>query len=129
MRDSATIQVKDNDTEVLFQWNGFDGDDCFGSFHIDVVTRGATERFRFGECAVWGLRKSVRFFRGRLDRAESGFRFPDIRTYDLTRTEDGFMLQICLEAANRSKQYRLSKPTLFLDDEFLREYDGDRYSF
>ena len=115
--------MKSDDAEVLFQWNGFDGDDCFRSFSIDVVNGAETERFCFGEFVVWGLRKYVRFFRGQIDKAESGFRFPDIRACHLTRTEDGFLLQICLEEAGRSEQYRLSKPTVILDDEFLREYD------
>ena len=119
--------MKGDDVEVLFHWHDFDGDDCFRDFHIDILNGTQAERFEFGECVVWGLRKSVRFFRGKLDSAGSGFRFPDIRTYDLTRTDDGFSLQIRLEAANRSEEIRFSNPTLILDDEFLKEYDGDRY--
>jgi len=125
--DSASIQVKSDDAELLFHWHDFDGDDCFRAFHIDIVNGTRVERFEFGECVVWGLRKSVRFSRGELDSAGSGFRFPDMRTYDLTRTVDGFLLQIRLEAANRSEEIRLKNPTLILDDGFLKEYDGDRW--
>ena len=125
MRNSASIRVKSDDAEVLFLWHGFDGDDCFNDFRIEISNRSGTERFDFGGCVVWGLRKLVWFFRGKLDKAGGGFRFPDIRTYDLTRTEDGYLLQISLETANRSEQIRLSNPTLIMDDEFLRDYDGN----
>jgi hypothetical protein len=122
MRDSASIKAKSSDREVLFQWNGFDGDDCFKDFHIQLLDG---PRFCFGECMVRGLRQCVWFFRGQLDKVELGFESPDIRTCYLTRTEDAFLLQICLEGLNRSEQYCLSEPTLTLDDEFLREYDSD----
>jgi hypothetical protein len=127
MTDSASIRVKGNDADVLFHWHDFDGDDCFRGFQIDIVKGDQIERFDFGECAVWGLRKSSRFFRGKLDSAGGGFRFPDIRTYDLKRTGDGFLLQIRLEAANRTEEIRFTGPTVILNDDFLKEYDGDGY--
>jgi hypothetical protein len=76
---------------------------------------------------VWGLRRSVRFFQGQDDKAGFGFRCPDIRTFDLLRVEDGFILQIALEAANRSEEFRFKEPSLKVDDEFLRAYDADKF--
>ena len=125
MRETASIQVEDADHKVLFEWLDFDGDDCFRDFHIVIENETGTERFDFGDCAIWGLRKCVRFFRGRLDKAEGGFRFPDIRTYDLARTEDGFSLQIGMEGTNRSEQFQVRKPALTFDDQFLEEYDTE----
>jgi hypothetical protein len=126
MKNSARIRTISGDREALFEWLDFDGDDCFRDFHIDIVNGTETERFAFGNCAVWGLRQSFRFFQGLQDKAGFGFRFPDIRTYDLTRTGNGFLLQIRLEAAIRSEEYRFSNPMLILDDEFLTGYDADR---
>src|SRR5258708_3871308 len=126
MRDCASIRAKSHDREVAFEWRDFDGDDCFRDFHADIVTGTETEHFSFGDCVVWGLRQSIRFFRVQQDKAGLGFRFPDIRTCDLARTEDGFLLQVSLEATNRSEQFRFSKPTLIFDDQFLKEYDADR---
>ena len=126
MRASAGIRAKGAGYEVFFEWLDFDGDDCFRDFHIEIVNGSETERFDFGDCAIWGLRKSVRFFRGRLDEASGGFRFPDIRTYELTRTEVGFKLQIRFEGNDLSRQVQISNPTLIFDDEFLDEYDVDK---
>lgn len=127
MKDCASIRAKSKDQEVLFEWLDFDGDDCFRDFHIDIVKETETERFAFGECAVWGLRRSVRFFRGQQEKAGFGFRFPDIRTYDLMRVANGFLLQIRLEAADRSEEFLFSDPSLKFDDAFLKAYDADRF--
>ena len=127
MRDCASIRAKSDDREVFFEWRDFDGDDCFRDFHIDIVNGAETEHFAFGDCVVWGLRRSVRFFRGQQDKAGFGFRFPDIRTYDLERIEDGFSLQISFEETNRTEQFRFIRPALIFDDEFLKEYEGDRF--
>ena len=126
MSESATIQVESVDHKVLFEWLDFDGDDCFRDFHIVVEDARGTERFDFGDCAIWGLRKCVRFFQGRLDNASGGFRFPDIRTYELTRIEEGFLLQIVQEGTNRSERFHVRKPTLTFDDQLLEEYDADK---
>ena len=126
MRDSASIRAKAANSEVLFEWNDFDGDDCFQDFHINIVNETKMQRFDFGHCVVSGLRRSVRFFRGQIDKAGSGFRVPDVRTYELARTEDGFLLQIRFEGNALFERFHLNKPTLTFDDEFLREYDGDK---
>lgn len=123
MRDSASIRARRDDAEVLFERHDFDGDDCFKVFHIDIANGTETERFDFGACVVQGLRKSVRFFRGRVDKAEGGFRFPDIRTYELRRTDDGFLLEIRFEDNDLFRQLQISNPTLIFDDEFLNEHD------
>ena len=122
--DAASIRAKSDNAETLFEWCGFDGDDCFKAFHIRIANGTETEQFDFGECVVPGLRKCVQLFRGRLDKAEGGFRFPDVRTYKLTRTENGFHLQIRFEGDGLSRQFEISNPTLTLDDEFLDEHDG-----
>lgn len=126
MRESASIRAAGAGSDVLFEWVGFDGDDCFKDFHIEISNGSETERFDFAECAIRGLRTCDRFFRGQLDKVAGGFRVPDVRTYDLTRTEDGFLLQIRLEGTNRSEEFRIKQPTLTFDDELLKEYDADK---
>ena len=126
MSESANIREEGSGYAILFEWLDFDGDDCFRDFHIEIVNGTAIERFDFGDCSIGILQRSVRFFRGQFDKADFGFKFPDIRTYDLTRTEDGFSLEISLEAANRFEQFWIRKPTLTFADELLREYDADK---
>jgi hypothetical protein len=126
MKASASIRAEGNGYQVLFEWLDFDGDDCFRDFRIEIVNGTGTERFDFGDCAIRGLRKVVRFFRGRLDNAGGGFRFPDIRSYELARTEAGFTLQIRFEGNDLSRQFRIDNPALTFDDEFLDEYEADR---
>lgn len=125
MKDSANIRVKVDHAEVMFEWLGFDGDDCFGDFYIEIANGTEARRFDFGPCVTWGLRKAVKFFEGKLDTTSSGFRVPDIRTYELTRTDDGFLLEIRFEANNQYEQFHLSKPAVAIDYEFLSQYDGE----
>jgi len=126
MRKSASIRAEGAGSGGLFEWLDFDGDDCFRDFHIGLVNGTETERFEFGGCAIWGLRRTVMFFRGQLDKVGSGFSFPDNRTYDLARIEDGFLLEIRVKATNRFEQLHIQKPALTFNDEFLKEYDADK---
>jgi hypothetical protein len=43
----------------------------------------------------------------------------------ILRVENGFLLQIGLETANRSEEFRFMNPSLNFDDEFLKAYDAD----
>jgi hypothetical protein len=125
VRDSASIRIRDDHTEVLFEWLDFDGDDSFADFHIKITTGTESRRFDFGPCVVWGIRKAVRFFQDKLEVVSGGFRFPDIRSYDLTRAQEDVLLQIRYEGTGLSEEVLLIKPRVAIDDKFLKEYDGD----
>ena len=124
MRDSASSRIQSVDAAALFQWDDFDGDDCCSSFYLEIASGGETERFDFGECVVWGLRRVVRFLRGEVDKASEGFRCPDNRIYDLDRNEEGISLQLCFEGTNQSRRFQLSRPTLTFEVDFLKAYDA-----
>ena len=123
VRDSAKIQVSDASTVVRFRWVGFDGDDSFNDFHIDVTRGAETQRFSFGPCAVYGLRKLSRFFRD--DEQESvglGFRNPDIRNCDVFRVGRSYRLVVRFEGSGLSEERTVRAPSIQLEDEFLVEY-------
>jgi hypothetical protein len=101
----------------------FDGDDCFNDFHIDVTSESGAQQFRFGPCAVHGLRKLSKFFRdGCPGVCQSGFRNPDIRSYDLLCTEGDYRLLVRFEGSGLSEQRWVRKPSMEFEDEFLAEY-------
>ena len=122
MRDSAQIQINDAHTEVRLVWAGFDGDDCFSEFYIEVASEGNARRFSFGPCAVHGLRKVSRFFRDNSQESVSlGFRHA-IRYCDVFRTDSDYRLVLRFEGGELSEQRFLEKPSIQLADEFLTEY-------
>jgi hypothetical protein len=117
----ASIYLRDSDAEVRFHWRGFDGDDCFDEFHIDLVKNGATKCFQCGPCAVWGLRRLVRFFRdGREASVVGGFQNPDKCFYDVVRTPAGFRVSVTFERSELSENIELSHPEVRVDDDILR---------
>jgi hypothetical protein len=101
VEQTAHIHLKNSSAEIQFTWTDFDGDDCFERFFI-IVTEGSageTKRFEFGPCVVVGLRQVVRFFRDpSIPTVGGGFRHPDIRLYDVYRSNDGYRLVIHFEA-------------------------------
>lgn len=123
VRDSAQICFKDATTDVRFVWAGFDGDDCFTDFHIDVTGESGTQRFSFGPCAVHGLRKVSRFFRDNSQESVGlGFRHPDIRYCDISRVDGDYRLVMRFEGSGLSEQRCVQKPSIHFGDEFLAEY-------
>jgi hypothetical protein len=125
METSAKIRLESDAAEICFEWLGFDGDDCFGDFHITVIESGKTHRFDFGPCVVWGVRKPMRFF---ADTSQTtvggGFRHPDIRHYDLHRSGDSFRLVIRFEGSDLHEEFHIRRPSVYLADELLKAYDG-----
>jgi hypothetical protein len=123
VRDSAQISINDASTDVRFVWAGFDGDDSFNDFHIDVTGERGTQRFSFGPCAVHGLRKLGRFFRDNSQESVGlGFRYPDVRYCDIFRVEGGYRLVLRFEGSGLSEQHSVQKPSIHLGDEFPIEY-------
>jgi len=108
---------------MRFVWVGFDGDDCFDAFHIDVIGESGSRQFSFGPCAVHGLRKVSRFSRDDSQESVSlGFRHPDIRYCDIFRTNGDYRLVVRLERSWLSEQLCVGKPSIQFEDEFLTEY-------
>lgn len=123
MRDSARIRIKDALTEMRFVWLGFDGDDCFNDFHIEVTGESGTQQFCFGACAVHGLKKLSKFFRdGTQGEVNLGFRHPDIRDCDIFRFDGEYRIVVRFEGGGLSKEYCVRKPSIQLEDEFWAEY-------
>ena len=52
METSAHILMSDDAVQITFDWNAFDGDDCFQNFFITVRSGAGAERFDFGPCVV-----------------------------------------------------------------------------
>ena len=120
------IQIKDSRSAIRFAWEEFDGDDCFLVHYIAVDTNGDSRRFDFGACVVRGLRTVSRFLSDETEHsATPGFRNPDIRTYDLVRTDDGFRLVIHFEESHQQFEYELKQPEVHVDTDFLLSYDAD----
>lgn len=123
MNNTAYIRVKGNLTEMRFEWLDFDGDDCFKDFHITVTSGTDTRRFAFGPCAVHGLRKLCKFFKDVTEATVSGgFRHPDVRCYDLHRSDDGYHLVVRFEGSGLREQFSIRGPSVQIDDEFLKLY-------
>ena len=91
---NVQISVDSETCNAILRWTGFDGDDAFDSFQIQIQRKDAEPQcFEFGACAVWGLRRSTRFFSDQKEPATGGgFRHPDVRTYDWVR--DGVILRV-----------------------------------
>jgi hypothetical protein len=123
MKNSTYIRIKDAITETQFEWLGFDGDDCFSDFHIDLISETDNRRFDFGPCAVHGVRKLSKFFQDDTQSSVSlGFRHPDIRCCDVHRADDGYRLLVRFEGSGLSEQFHIHASSVQIDDGFLKEY-------
>jgi len=117
VKDNAHIRINDAITDMRLEWLGFDGDDCFNDFHIDVASEAGTWQFCFGPCAVHGLRKLSRFFRDGSEASVSlGFQQPDIRSCDFVRADDGYRLMVRFEGSGLPEQFFVRKPSVQIDD-------------
>jgi hypothetical protein len=105
---------------MRFEWLGFDGDDCFDDFHIDLTNETGIQHFHFGPCAIHGLRKVSRFFQDSGQASVSlGFQLPDIRCCDVHRADDGYRLLVRFEGSGLSEQFYVHEPSVQIDDELL----------
>lgn len=117
VKNNAHIRINDATTEMRLAWLGFDGDDCFSDFHIDVTNEAGTQQFYFGPCAVHGLRKLSRFFRdGSQASVSLGFQQPDIRCCDFVRASEGYRLLVRFEGSGLSEQFFVRDPSVQIDD-------------
>jgi hypothetical protein len=106
--------------ELQLKWRGFDGDDCFSDFHIDVIAQGETKRLDFGPCVIYGLRKTRKFFQ---DETKEGIDFGTDALYcDLRRVEDGYALTVRFEGSASNQEFLIKHPLVEIDDSFLTEY-------
>lgn len=121
MKDSAFVRLKDDKSEMQFEWLAFDGDDCFNDFHVNITSATGTRRFDFGACAIHGLRKLSKFFRDETQVSVSlGFQNPDIRCCDICRGDDGYRLIVRFEGSGLHEQFDVQSPMVQIDEEFLR---------
>jgi hypothetical protein len=116
MENSAGIRLKGDSMELQFEWRGFDGDDCFGDFHINVVTQREARCFELGPSVIYGLRKMRKFFHER-DQEEV-----DFGTCNLRRVDDGYTLTVRSKASGTNEEFVIKHPTVEIDDRFLTEY-------
>jgi hypothetical protein len=123
MENWASIQIRNTELEIRFEWVEFNGDDGFNEFHLDIVGGTETRRFDFGPCAIATLRKFADFFQGNLETASAAFQCPDVRVCELARTDKGFQLLVRFEADNQREEFNITGPSIAIDD-FLSEYDG-----
>jgi hypothetical protein len=120
VKANAHIRITDATTEMRLAWLGFDGDDCFGDFRIDVTSEAGSQKFCFGPCAVHGLRKLSSFFRdGSQASVGLGFQQPDIRCCDFVRANEGYRLLVRFEGSGLSEQFFVRKPSVEIDDGLL----------
>jgi hypothetical protein len=120
VKTSAHIRINDATTDMRLEWLGFDGDDCFSDFHIDVTKEGGTQQFCFGPSAVHGLRQLSKFFRdGSQASVSLGFQHPDIRCCDFVRADEGYRLHVRFEGSGLSEQFFVRKPSVLIDGAFL----------
>jgi hypothetical protein len=122
--DNPEICVSDSHTEIAFMWDGFDGDDCFTSHKIQVRQSGQLQEYDFGLCVVWGLRKLTRLVESEGDGSEtSGFRNPEIMTYELKKTPSSYELVVECEVRGLHATYRVENPRVQVNRDFLNQYD------
>ena len=125
MLPATFIQLESASTRVRLDWRDFDGDDCFGSFIISAFRDGGAQHFDFGPCAVRALRRMSRFISSPAESSVSGgFRYPDVRTYELQRTGEGFRLVVRFEASHSHQEFVLVHPSTEDSRDFLCAYDA-----
>jgi hypothetical protein len=124
--DNSEISLSDSQREVVFIWNEFDGDDCFGSLKVRVCHEDQQAEYDFGPCVVWALRKLTCFVESDMDDSVSGgFRNPDIITYELKRMSSSYEFVVECEAQGLQVSYKLENPQIQVDRSFLNWYDED----
>lgn len=114
--ESASIRVHGIESEWRFDWDGFDGDDCFQSFRITVTEPGLTQDFDFGPSVVWSLRWLNRFFANETQTQTRG---------GLSVYRSGQDFRMAFEYNRKQHEFHLRSPQVQLDREFLPLYDGE----
>ncbi|PTY07037.1 hypothetical protein DB347_10635 [Opitutaceae bacterium EW11] len=121
----VSIQIRSMDCEALLTWSGFDGDDGFEAFSIEV--RGGTDepkRFDFGGCVVWSLRRTTRLLARDELRASGGFKYPDVRTYEWEWIGSDLKLVVTYEGTRLHEEFLFQEPQIAVDRLFIDTYDG-----
>ena len=121
----SVVKVRGTGAEWLFEFTGFDLDDCFDSLRITVNERQEQVVYDFGPCVVWALRKLAAFFENeaRDDAVGGGFRNPDPCFYELRRRGAEYRLSVRFEGSGLQKEYALALPEILVDKHFLKAYD------
>jgi hypothetical protein len=113
---SASILIRNSESEWRFDWSGFDGDDCFENYRVTITARGVARHFDFGRAVVWSLRWLNRFFADqKLEKTQGG----------LCVYRSGRDLRMVLEFDQAQQEFHLINPEVQLDREFLPRYDGE----
>ena len=122
----SSIRLVGEGSEWAFTWTGFDLDDSFDLFLIGVKHGQTSEKFEFGPCLVWGLRKLTKFFEGgkQEDEVGGGFRNPDMRFYELRRRGQEYLLLIRFEGSGLKKEFAMRSAEALVDRKFLNIYEG-----
>jgi hypothetical protein len=122
VKNSALIRLKNDQSDLKFEWVDFDGDDCFNDFHIEVKNASGIRRYDFGPCVVHCLRKLCKFFEDPKETTVSGgFRHPDVRRYEVHRSDDGYRLIVRFEGSGLHEQFHIQHPVLRIDAESLKQ--------
>ena len=123
MKPTASIQLNDSTLDIRLEWFDYDGDDCFRHFQILVLESDSRQKFDFGGCAIFGLRKLSGFFSDATQKSAGlGFRYPDIRFCDFYREGSNYRLIIKFEGTNLHKEFAICQGSVFVNDDFLKSY-------
>jgi hypothetical protein len=117
MEQALNIRLTSDESEALFEWTDFDGDDCFSGFCVTVTTGGESRRFEFGPCVAWSHRRLTKFFRDTTQTAvELGFRNPDARHCDIHRSGHDYRLVIRYAGSGWHQEFHLHRPAVHVQD-------------
>ncbi len=119
LAESVSITLDDAALSVALKWDRFDGDDCFEDFRITVTPRDSDSRvYEFGPCAVHAVRKMKRFLADQGQQAVGGgFRYPDVRTYDLYHFGSDLRLVVKFEGSSFEAQHEMKSPVVRISEE------------
>jgi hypothetical protein len=124
--DKTSIRLSDDQTEIAFLWDGFDGDDCFDSFTISVREADQSAMYDFGACSVAPVRFLTRLVESEGDGTEDGgFRNPDIIIYELTKRASSYELTVYCEAQGLDAKHTVKDSQVEVDRGFLKQQYGD----
>lgn len=85
--DSASLTIGTAKSNLRFEWNGYDGDDSFGSHSVATTQDSDKKTFDFGHCATYCIRKIEGLLDRKTDSVRFGFRIPEVIHYDLHRND------------------------------------------
>ena len=116
MINSAEIILVDKISEIKITWFLFDGDDSFNGHDIIIGKR----VFNFGPCHVSGYKKWINFFDGKIEKIDSGFMNPDLKTYKVMKINDFISFEI--SESNIKYIHEQNDPIISIDKGFHNEH-------